>query len=191
MAKTTAYQQHKSRWKGCRLCQLCDQRKRVCLARGSVPATVLFVGEAPGASEDVTGKPFMGPAGKLLDLIIERSEPTLLPEDHYTYALTNLVGCFPREAKQDPDSPNEPPDWAIESCAPRLEELARLCQPELVVAVGKLSKKWLKLLFPKGLGEQDGISLVHPAAILRTDVSQRGLAIQRSIVTLADAVGEF
>jgi len=169
----TPYQKHIEQWRDCRKCLLCDQRKRVVFARGQVPCEVLFIGEAPGASEDVLGKTFCGPAGHLLDRIIEQSQAVRFP---YTYALTNLVCCYPRDAKGEGN--HEPPEEAIKACAPRLRQFIRLCRPRLIICVGKLASKWIN----------NTVEIIHPAAILRMDVSQRGLAVQRCVVTIADAV---
>ena len=168
----TPYQRHCKRWKECKRCLLCRERKRVVLARGKIPADVLFVGEAPGASEDVLGKPFIGPAGKLLDRIIEHGI-----DGQADYALTNLVACIPKEQG---NKMGEPPEAAIEACRPRLKAFIRLCEPKVVVAVGKLAKTHL--------GDLADVSIVHPAAILRMDPAQKGLAIHRCVVTIADAI---
>ena len=103
----TPYQRHKAKWKDCNGCELARQRKRVVLVRGYLPCQVLFIGEAPGSSEDLLGKPFIGPAGKLFDRILAESLP-----QGCRFALTNLVGCFPREAKRA--GINAPPKAAIE-----------------------------------------------------------------------------
>ena len=90
--KLTPYQQHVAKWKNCEQCDLHCHRKRVVLCRGTVPCKILFVGEAPGASEDVVGKPFMGPAGKLLDSMLEEAG---FNEGPVSYAMTNLTACIP------------------------------------------------------------------------------------------------
>jgi len=174
----TPYQRHETKWGRCTRCLLCEQRRRIVLARGRVPCDVLFIGEAPGASEDVLGKPFVGPAGKLLDSIIKDAMP-----EHLIYALTNLVCCYPREAKSTGE--NEPPEEAIEACAPRLKEFVYICQPRVIVLVGRLAVKYVpaSLLLPRKWAE-----IIHPAAIIRMDVSQRGLARQRARVSIEDTV---
>lgn len=177
----TPWQKHVKQWRRCTRCLLANQRSRVCLARGKVPCDVLFVGEAPGLSEDTLGSPFVGPAGNLLQKIIDRNLRGR------SYCLTNLVGCFPREAKEL--GVNEPPKEAIEACSDRLEQMIELCNPRLVIAVGKLSDKWLKKShgFPERLPYE---MVIHPAAILRMDPVQRGLAAQRLAVVIQDAVEE-
>jgi DNA polymerase len=176
----TQYQRFAARWQDCQKCSLHKTRRQVVLARGVVPATILFVGEAPGVSEDTLGKPFCGPAGKLLDRIIESGT-----DNQISYALTNLVCCIPKD--EDGRKSGEPPEAAIKACAPRLLEFYKLCRPRLVVAVGALAERYmLKLLQPPAW-----VPIIHPAAIRRMDVARQGLAIQRCVVALADAVEEF
>ena len=170
-----SFAEHKKKWIDCKLCPLSERRTHVVLLRGRIPCNVLFVGEAPGAGEDATGRPFIGPAGRLLDRIIEESL-----EGKYSYALTNLVGCIP--IGEEGSKTAEPPVEAIVKCAPRLIEITKMCRPSLVVLVGKLSEKH----FP--LSGYRTTCIIHPAAILRMDVSQQGLAIQRTIVQIRNAV---
>ena len=87
----TPYQLFVEKWGKCRECSLWEGRQRVVLCRGKVPADVLFIGEGPGESEDSIGQPFIGPAGHLLDQILEQSGVT-----EHRYCLTNLVCCIPR-----------------------------------------------------------------------------------------------
>lgn len=179
------YQLHVEEWRDCQRCELASQRSRIVLARGSVPCDVLLVGEAPGVSEDTLGKPFMGPAGKLLDEIMKAA----WEENSVSYALTNLVACFPREAKNE--GYNEPPDDAIKKCAPRLEQLVKIANPRLIVAVGTLARDWLdpkRRGGPKFYREIPQAFIVHPSAILRANLAMRSLMIQRCVVTLANAV---
>jgi uracil-DNA glycosylase len=181
----SAWTDHVSKWKNCRLCPLCDQRDRIVLARGSIPADIVFVGEGPGASEDSTGLPFCGPAGRLLDQIIGGSIPTSI-----TYALTNLVCCFPRDAKME--GINEPAVSEILACRPRLHEFITIARPKLIVCVGQLSSQYI--------GDHDAygmvlgakvVEIVHPAAILRMPASQKDMAVQRYVVKLRNAVEEM
>jgi uracil-DNA glycosylase len=179
----SAWTDHVERWKDCTACGLCQQRDRIVLARGQVPADVVFVGEAPGASEDALGLPFVGPAGKLLDQIIERSLPT-----GTRYALTNLVACFPREAKDRGE--NEPEVAEILSCRPRLLDFIQLCRPKLVVRVGRLASDFLEHdAYGKVCGAQV-VDIVHPAAVLRMPLAQKGMVVQRAIVQIRCAIAD-
>ena len=64
---TSSFQQHREKWRDCQSCLLNKCRNRVVMARGKLPSPILFIGEAPGESENVVGLPFVGPAGRLLD----------------------------------------------------------------------------------------------------------------------------
>lgn len=169
---TTKYQNHQRNWR----CPLCKKRNKVCLFRGKIPARLLLVGEAPGASEDVLGQPFKGPAGHLLNNILEDAGA-----DRVRHALTNLVGCIPKLPDKPSEKLREPPDWAIKACKPRVEQFLAICQPEKIVAVGELASQHLDV----------DAKILHPAAILRADISQRGLAIQRCTVVLRDLIDEM
>src|SRR5688572_27705229 len=74
------WQEHKQRWQGGCGHVMCSRALNVVLARGDLPCDVLFIGEAPGDSEDVTGNPFTGPAGSLLDDIITQARVELCIE---------------------------------------------------------------------------------------------------------------
>lgn len=176
---------------------ICGKARRICLARGSVPAEVVFIGEAPGESENSLGKPFAGPAGHLLDRIIKESIGSTR-----TYVLTNLVGCIPRE--EDGNKAVEPEKKDIEACSIRLRDFVRICRPRLIVLVGALAKRHITGASqfrldeepeqPEWIAEGDSLrfaEIIHPAAILRANVTQRGLAIQRSIVTINSALDDL
>lgn len=175
-----SWPEHVAKWENCQRCPLGMQRGNMCLARGDLPADVLFVGEAPGMSEDVAGLPFVGPAGRLLDEIIARS----VPKGVY-YALTNLVACFPREAKERGD--NEPEYAEILECRPRLYEFINLVQPRLIVCVGRLATDYVD----HGRGVPC-VDIVHPAHILaRMPAAQKGFATQRCIVQIKNAIEDY
>ncbi len=185
----TPYSQHRDKWKNCELCNLCERRGKVVLARGTVPADVLFVGEAPGVSEDVLGRPFVGPAGKLLDTIIYSAKIAAMqwPENpRFAIAFTNIIACIPKNGGA---KIGEPPKYAVEACSDRLTEFIALCNPRLIVAVGKFAINNLGNYTSSGTVEV--IEIVHPAAILRADVTQKGMQTQRAVATLADALSEL
>lgn len=184
----TPWQRHVERWKGCRGCGLCETRTNVVLARGSIPADILLCGEAPGASEDVLGSPFMGPAGHLFDHILRKSIPTTL-----RYCVTNLVSCIP--IGEDGEKTKDPDPADVLACEERLNEIVQLVSPRLLVCVGALAEKWI--MGPKTkhplLSWYTGkkLAIIHPAAIIRANTAQQGLMIQRAIVTLRNAVEEL
>lgn len=183
----TGFRAHLEQWKDCTKCALSKCRTRMVFARGTVPCDVVFVGEAPGESEDVTGLPFIGPAGKLFDAILSDA----LPEG-VTYAITNLVCCMPRD--EDGMKISEPEPEYIMACAPRLREFIKLCNPKLVVCVGDLAAVYIiedgkKPFLPGYTGKK--AQIVHPAAILRANDAQKGLMTRRTVIKLANAVGEL
>jgi uracil-DNA glycosylase len=204
MPQLSLYQQHAKTWSGGCGAEICSRRgTRVCLARGQVPCDVLFIGEAPGESENVLGKPFVGPAGKLLDAIITRAmAPWQVPGtegpgyNSHPWALTNLVGCIPRE--EDGEKAKEPDHDDVMACRPRLTEFISICKPRLIVCVGKLARDYVGSRSITGvplpaemLGKVRLISITHPAAILRANEAQQSLEVQRCRVTIRNAVAEM
>lgn len=180
------FQKHRRKWQQCQLCDLCKTRKQVVLCRGKVPADILMIGKTPGISEDVVGLPFIGPAGHLLDQIIERAW-----RGRYDFCLTNIIGCVP--LGEDLAKADDPPESAIKACMPRVQELVLMCRPKLIVTVGKLADKWVprateRLKLPEEMKPPKWCSIIHPAHIIRLEPAQVGLAVQRSVVLLENAV---
>lgn len=192
---SSLYQQHIARWKDCNKCSLCESRNRVVFARGKIPCDVLFVGEAPDESENVTGDPFDGPAGSKLDYIIsdvitQLSFESNEPSYNLRMGFYNLVGCYPAEAKKTGN--HEPPIEAIKACAGKLREFVVIAAPKLIVTVGKLSDKWTPEAtntIPKNAKDKavQWTSITHPAAILRAPMAQQSLLVKKCIVTLTHA----
>lgn len=173
---------HVAKWKNCQLCPLGKQRDRIVLARGTLPCDVLFIGEAPGASEDALGQPFVGPAGDRLNKIIERALPPTI-----SYALTNLNCCFPREAKMFSDN-HQPTPNEIRACRPRLFEFINMAQPALIVCVGALPAAWID--------HDNGVrcvDIIHPAATFpgRMPLAQATMALQKCVVVLRNAIEDM
>lgn len=179
IAKT--FSEHYDRWKDCQLCPLGKQRSQIVLCRGDLPCDVLYCGEAPGVSEDVTGIPFHGKAGILLDAI---DKCAFKEFSKLTRAFVNLVACFPREAKEA--KINEPDGIDIEACAERLREIVSLAQPRLVVYVGTLSEKWFMRSVPNYEGQT--VQVDHPAFILRLPSMSRDLGAQKVVVRITSAL---
>ena len=201
MNSPSPYQAHFDKWKGCRKCPLWEGRDRIVLARGQLPCDILFVGEAPGNSENVLGQPFVGPAGQLLDRIVrEALDPDEDTPTELRVAMTNLVACFPREAKQTDD--HAPPVEAIKACGERLREFIAIAKPKMVICVGTLADRWAPSALPKPAvvhagGKVTGhatirrwSSIVHPAAILRATLAQQSLMVQKAVVTVRCAARE-
>lgn len=150
----------KTKYLHCTGCGLYKTRKCVVLGRGTPKCDVLFIGEAPGKSEDTLGIPFIGPAGKVLDTGINLAAKWAGMEKPPTFYITNTVACRPTDS---PMGENRPPSGEeIWACYQRLEwECKRVADPKFVVFLGKVAEASCKKLFPKAL------SLQHPAYILR------------------------
>lgn len=143
------HQEFKQHWSSCKACELCKERKQVVIGEGDMPCDVMFIGEAPGKSEDFTGIPFYGTSGKLLHSAMDWAGADKIK----TY-VTNIVGCRPPENR-------DPRKDEIRACASRLRGLAEYCQPKVVVTLGTVAKvntRWWK-------GQT--LHLLHPAYILR------------------------
>jgi uracil-DNA glycosylase len=150
----------------CTRCGLANTRTQVVFSDGVVNARLVVVGEAPGANEDATGRPFVGAAGKYLDLLL-RSVGLSREESVY---ICNVLKCRP------PGNRNPLPD-EIEACTPFLRKQLELIRPEALLAVGSFAAQSLTGREGAALGKlrgqvhsYGGVPLVctyHPAALLR------------------------
>ena len=114
--------------KECSLCRLSATRKNIVFGEGNPDARILFIGEGPGAVEDDTGRPFVGPAGQLLTDIIAKGMG-LKREDVY---IANIVKCRP------PGNRNPLPD-EVDSCIGYLKKQISLINPEVIITLGAVS----------------------------------------------------
>lgn len=112
-------------WSGCTACRLNVGRNQVVGWRGNPTAPLVLVGEAPGEEEDRMGRPFVGPAGRLLDSLLQAAG--LDPNEHVF--ITNLVGCRP------PGNRKPEADEA-KACRPRLEGMLEIVRPRVLVLLG-------------------------------------------------------
>lgn len=173
------WEQYVARWGKCTRCKLHQYRKRVVLAKGPLPNPLCFIGEAPGDGEDVIGVPFVGPAGHLLDYIVEEA---LRGYSGKPPAFSNVLACIPKVDWYKTD----PPDWAIKQCRPRLLEFLQICQPKLIIAVGDIAYQNIS-----GGRTAQVVKITHPARILRLqNENQPGasIVVKRCIVKIADSV---
>jgi DNA polymerase len=131
------------RARGCTRCsELAATRKKVVFGSGNANADLMFVGEAPGASEDEQGVPFVGRAGKLLDKLLE--EIGLLRADVF---IANVLKCRP-PGNRDPQ-PIE-----IDNCQEYLHRQVELIEPSVICTLGNFSTKLLR-------GDPTGITRLH------------------------------
>jgi len=159
----------------CKECSLYETAQAVCLmGKGRVPADIMIVGEAPGLREDDIGKPFQGPAGKLLDQMLERSQSgrsnKFTREGVY---ITNVVKCRPPNNRA-------PKSKEMKTCKKYLDKEFGKVKPKYVLLLGATALKGVlgmdKITEIHGqVVEQDGISYMptfHPSAALRDPKKQ-------------------
>ena len=155
----------------CRRCKLHTLgRTQVVFGVGNPDADLMFVGEAPGADEDVRGEPFVGRAGQLLTKIIEAIE--LTRADVY---IANVIKCRP------PQNRNPEPD-EVEQCEPFLFRQVDIVKPRVIVALGKFAAQCLlKTDAPitrirgREFSYRDAVLIptYHPAYLLRNPSAKR------------------
>lgn len=193
----TMWQEHRAKWKDCTKCELHKTRHKIVLARGSLPCAILLVGEAPGMSEDSIGLPFQGPAGYILNQIIDRSIPSNLK-----YAITNLICCVPID-EEEGGKFGKPPEESIVACSDRLEDFIKVCDEKeslkLIITVGTDSRDWFdqKVRMTKikphitPHRKIPSVFIYHPSWILRKPLAQRSLEVQTAVVTIQNAIEEY
>ena len=168
---------------GCTACGLHATRTKSVFARGSMLAEIVFVGEGPGENEDLTGLPFVGAAGQLLDKMIVAMG--FAPDDVY---VCNVVKCRPPG--------NRTPEPAeANACAPFLVEQLALVQPKVIVALGKCAADNLGVVPPAGgwrgrWGTYQGVPVMptyHPAYLLRAPENKR--QVWDDLKLVLDAIG--
>ncbi len=184
----TNWQKHLLKWRECQRCFAHEKSQHRCLLRGSTRADILFVGEAPGHSEDALNSVFVGPAGHLLDSMCTQANSLvaqrLWMDFQITLAFTNLVGCIP--LGDDGLKIEQPSNEMLIACESRLVELLSFMKPARVVAVGKLAMEHL----PR-IREPDAV-ITHPAAILRMgDAFSQSTKIRETIQILAEQFISF
>jgi len=148
----------------CNKCALSQSRKNVVFGVGDRTADVMFIGEGPGEQEDLSGEPFVGRAGKLLDDMME-----MIYLNRENTFIANIVKCRPPQ-NRDPLGPEQ------EACYPWLERQIELITPKIIVCLGRIAAMRMirdDFKITKEHGEwfeKDGVkymALFHPAALLR------------------------
>jgi uracil-DNA glycosylase len=150
-------------------CPLAATRTNIVFGMGNADADLMFVGEAPGATEDQVGRPFVGRAGKLLDTLLEE-----IGLSRGQVFIANILQCRP-PGNRDP-LPEE-----IEECRPYLWRKIELIEPRVICTLGNFATKTITRS-PVGITRCCGVPqehvlggrevkvypLFHPAAALRT-----------------------
>lgn len=148
----------------CRKCGLCQTRNSVVFGVGNRDAEIMFVGEGPGAQEDLQGEPFVGAAGKLLDDML-----SIIDLDRSKVYIANIVKCRPPH-NRDPEAQEQ------DACFGFLQQQIQLVRPKIIVCLGRIAAMRLireeyKITKEHGSWTQkDGIwytAIYHPSALLR------------------------
>jgi uracil-DNA glycosylase len=171
--------------RSCAACRLASTRKRAVPGEGAASPAVLVVGEGPGAEEDETGRPFVGPAGQLLDKMLAS-----IGLDRRTNCfIANVVKCRPPR-NRDPE-PDE-----REACLGFLRAQAAALRPKAILCAGRVAAQAL-LGTNEGVGalrgswrEFEGLPVLvtyHPSALLRDESLKR--PAWEDLKTLRDRVG--
>jgi uracil-DNA glycosylase len=163
---------------GCTACPLHETGTQTVFGEGSSKAEVVFVGEQPGDQEDLQGKPFVGPAGKLFDKALEDAGI-----DRSQAYVTNVVKHFKWQARGKRRI-HQKPNWSeIAACRPWLEAELGVIQPRVLVCLGATAAQALlgrEFRVSRQRGElvesdlaEKVIATVHPSSILRADDETR------------------
>lgn len=150
----------------CQKCKLCKTRNNIVFGVGNREADIMLIGEGPGADEDMQGEPFVGKAGKLMDMAFE-----VLGIKREELYIANIVKCRP-PFNRNPEQDEE------QACLDYLRNQVILVKPKIIVLLGSVA---LKNILGKEYGitasrgkwiEKRGIYYMptwHPAALLRDE----------------------
>lgn len=180
------WEQLKNDCMNCQKCQLAATRTKLVFGVGNENAKVLFIGEGPGANEDLQGEPFVGRGGQLLDKFLAAVD---LDRKKNIY-IANMVKCRPPQNRDPlPEEQNECIGW--------LREQTRLLKPKIIVCLGRISAT--RLISPDfKVTKQHGqfidkngtlmMGTFHPAALLRNP-NQKPEALE-DFIALRDKIME-
>ncbi len=179
---------------GCRECPLGEHATQSVTGQGPPKARLMFVGEQPGDQEDLQGRPFVGPAGKVFSRALD--EIGLPREQVY---VSNAVKHFKYELRGKRRIHKTPAQQEIAACRHWLEDEIRLVQPDALVALGATAARSLMgravaVMSERGqwLLRPDGRRVfitVHPSSLLRMDPDQQGAAYAAWVQELRTAAG--
>lgn len=157
----------------CKKCALCKTRKNTVFGKGTPDAKIMFVGEAPGETEDSEGLPFVGSAGRLLDHYLKYFDFSL-----GNIYVTNILKCRPPKNR-------DPSEEEQDACIDFLRAQTRIIAPSIIVCLGRVAAS--RLIHPDfrmtaehgrwfDKGNITMLATFHPSALLR-DPGQKGAAL--------------
>ncbi|MBQ7500827.1 MAG: uracil-DNA glycosylase [Clostridia bacterium] len=164
MIDQNAWEELYNKCAACTGCELCRTRTNCVFGTGNKEASLMFVGEAPGENEDLTGIPFVGRAGQLFDRYLEAVD--ISREEVY---IANILKCRPPKNR-------DPLPAEQDICIDYLRAQVRLIKPKLIVCLGRIAAMRLirpdfRITAEHGLwftrGQFEMSALFHPSALLR------------------------
>ena len=173
MSNELLLQNVKEKCEKCSSCELCKTKTNTVFGTGSPNARLMFIGAAPGEKEDLSGIPFVGAAGKLLDKYLEFAG--INRDDVY---IANILKCRPPK-NRDPLPEEE------DACIGYLREQVAIIKPKVIVCLGRISAKRIikpdfKITSEHGKwfvkGAYKLMAVYHPAALLRDPRKKEDMA---------------
>lgn len=155
---------------GCEACRLCKGRHNAVPGEGRRDADIMLIGEGPGEQEDLSGRPFVGPAGQLLDRML-----AAIGLGRADVFIANVVKCRPPRNRQ-------PERDEAEACLPYLRAQVALVRPRIIVLLGATAARSAigpEVRITRDRGRwyaKDGVELLvtyHPSALLRDESLKR------------------
>jgi uracil-DNA glycosylase len=181
---------------GCMGCPLHEPATQTVFGRGPARADAMMVGEQPGDREDIEGRPFVGPAGRILDESLER-----VGVDRNKVYVTNAVKHFKFVQRGKRRIHQRPGTMEMNACAPWLEAELAVVKPKLLVALGATATRALfgtKARVMRDRGSMLDSSLgplatvtIHPSALLRMEGEEKRLGRTEFERDLAGAFGRL
>jgi DNA polymerase len=177
----------------CTMCHLHEHATQTVFGEGPAPAELMLVGEQPGDKEDQAGRPFVGPAGRILDEALAQAEI-----DRARLFVTNAVKHFKWKARGKRRIHERPDVAEITACAPWLDREVALVRPRMIVAMGATAVRALMgrsatISSLRGTPQTSRFDIpltvtVHPSAIVRLrDAAERDEAIAALATDLRQA----
>lgn len=159
--------------KGCEKCRLCETAKNAVPGEGNPDSDIVFIGEAPGATEDEQGKPFVGRAGQLLEFLLHQ-----IKRNREDVWIGNII-------KHRPPQNRDPMPDEIEACQPYLTSQLNILEPKLIITLGRFAMNYFlpDAKISKAHGQLYRTSLYniypvyHPAAALRNSSMKNTLIL--------------
>jgi uracil-DNA glycosylase family protein len=177
----------KSASKDCRGCPLYKDATQTVFGEGALDSTIVMVGEAPGNDEDLEGRPFVGPAGRLLDSALEQAGV-----ERRSVYMTNAVKHFKFEQRGKVRIHKKPGAREISACKPWIEEELRRIKPLVLVCLGATAAQALigrDFRITQRRGEvvatdycAQTLATYHPSAVLRAPDSKAREAMLAALV---------